>query len=82
MATARTLQYSNRDCMYVVSMPDSGWVVVSGDERIVPILAVSYDGSFPTAEDMPPAMRDLFEGYANEIICILDSISDADSHSQ
>ncbi len=80
MATARALQYSNRECMYVVSMPDSGWVLVSGDERVVPILAVSYDGSFPTEEDMPPAMRDLLTDYANEIIYIQDSLSDIEPH--
>ncbi len=82
MATARALQYSNRECMYVVSMPDSGWVLVSGDERVVPILAVSYDGSFPAEEDMPPAMRDLLTDYANEIIFIQDSLSDSQSHPQ
>ncbi len=76
MTTVRALRHVNRDCMYVVSMPDSGWVLVSGDERVVPILAVSYDGHFPIEEDMPPAMRNLLEGYANAIIFVQDSISD------
>lgn len=79
MATARALRYAERECMYVVSMPDSGWVLLAADERVVPILAVSYGGTFPTEEDMPPAMRDLFEDYANEIVYIQDSI-DSESY--
>ncbi len=82
MVTTRALQYFERECMYLVSMPDSGWVLVSGDERVAPILAVSYMGSFPTEEDMPPAMRNLLEDYANEIIYIQDSISDSPVHPQ
>ena len=27
---------SNRACMYVVNMPDSGWVLVAGDEKVCP----------------------------------------------
>ncbi len=80
-ATAKVLRYAERECMYAVSMPDSGWVLVSADERVAPILAVSYDGTFPTEEDMPPAMRDLFEDYANEIIYIQDSI-DSETHPE
>lgn len=75
MATAKVLRYADRECMYAVSMPDSGWVLVAADERVVPILAISYDGTFPADEDMPPAMRDLFEDYANEIVYIQDSIN-------
>lgn len=79
--TAKVLRYAERECMYAVSMPDSGWVLVSADERVAPILAVSYNGAFPAEEDMPPAMRDLFEDYANEIIYIQDSI-DGEPHPE
>ena len=82
MVTAKVLRYAERECMYVVSMPDSGWVLVSADERVAPILAVSYNGTFPAEEVMPPAMRDLFEDYANEIMFIQDSISDSQPHSE
>lgn len=82
MVTAKVLRYAERECMYVVSMPDSGWVLVSADERVAPILAVSYNGTFPAEEVMPPAMRDLFEDYANEIMFIQDGISDSQPHSE
>ncbi len=29
----KVLKRQDRDCIYVVNMPDSGWVLVSGDEK-------------------------------------------------
>jgi len=71
----------NRDCMYVLNMPDDGgWVLVSGDERAEPILAFSESGTFPAAEDMPPAMLGLLQDYADEILFIQDSCPKIEVH--
>lgn len=70
----------NRNCMYVINLPDSGWVLVSGDERTMPILAMSSNGTFPEEEEMPPAMFALLEDYADEIMFIQDSVSNAIVH--
>lgn len=59
--------------MYAINMPDSGWVLVAGDKRSVPILAVSNKGTFPAKEDMPPAMLWLLQDYVKQIKFIQDS---------
>lgn len=66
--------------MYVVNMPDSGWVLVSGDKRADPILASCKNGTFPAKEDMPPAMLALLESYVDEIKFIQDSCPYAETH--
>lgn len=38
--------------MYIVNMPDSGWVLVANEERAVPILDISENGQFPAKEDL------------------------------
>ena len=77
---AKTWKQGGRNCMYVINNPNGGWVLVSGDERALPILAMSDTGTFPDKEKMPPAMRILIESYADEIIFIQDSVPDAITH--
>lgn len=67
---------------YIVNLPDSGWVIVSGDERADPILAVSDKGVFPREEEIPPAMFALLDNYANEIAFIQDSCKNASISSE
>lgn len=76
-----TWKQQDKDCMFIVNMPDSGWVLVSGDERAEPILAFSDNGMFPTKEEMPPAMLELLQDYANEIMFIQDSCPNLTAHS-
>lgn len=78
---AHVWKQRERNCMYAVNMPDSGWVLVSGDERAEPILAFSKSDKFPSEEDMPPAMLDLLRDYADEIMFIQDSCPKAAAHS-
>lgn len=53
--------------MYVVTIP-TGWVIVSGDKRVMPILAYSDEnGIFPTDEEMPLAMSDMLNRYNLQI---------------
>lgn len=76
-AMATVWEYEDINCMYAVNMPDSGWVLVAGDERSTPILAVSENGTFPDKDDMPPAMLWLLEDYARQIKFIQDSCQNA-----
>lgn len=71
---------SNRACMYVVNMPDSGWVLVAGDERVKPILAVCDREEFPTKDEMPLGMLELLLDYANEIFFVQDSCPGLAAH--
>lgn len=58
--------------MYFIQTISDGWMVVSADKRITPILAMG-DGIFSTSGDYPPAMVALFQSYADEIKYIRDS---------
>lgn len=80
MLQTKVWNHEKRNCMYVISMPDNGWVLVSGDERAKPILAFSKNGEFSDEKDMPPAMLDLLQTYADEIIFIQDSCPEAIIH--
>lgn len=66
--------------MYAVNMPDSGWVLVAGDERATPILGICDKGTFPSEENMPPGMADLLRDYEDEIRFIQDSCPNVLAH--
>lgn len=66
--------------MYVVNMPDSGWMLVAGDERVKPILAVCDREEFPTKDEMPLGMLELLLDYANEIFFVQDSCPGLAAH--
>ena len=52
---------------YVFNVADAGgYVIVSGDDRAVPVLGYALSGTFD-ADDMPPAMAEWLEEYAREI---------------
>lgn len=59
--STETWQHDNINYMYVVKMPDNGWVLVAADERSIPILAIYENSEFPAKDDMPPAMLWLLE---------------------
>ena len=55
------------DCFYVFTAgDDGGFVIISGDDRTVPVLGYSDSGSF-RADDMPVNMKAWLEGYASLI---------------
>ena len=45
---------------------NQGFVIISGDDRTVPVLGYSYSGSFDI-DNLPPAMEDLLNHYSEEI---------------
>ena len=77
----RTFATCGKARFYIVNMPDSGWVIISGDERILPILATSPSGTFPLDNDIPPAMLGLLNDYADEIAFVQDSCPEATINS-
>lgn len=54
--------------MYVCSLSDR-WVIIAGDRRAQPILAFSEgkNSTFPSEDEMPPAMLYLINGYNEHI---------------
>ena len=56
---------SQSDLLYAFDNESAGgYVLVAGEEAAAPVLGYSLSGSFPT-QDMPEAMRDLLDYYAN-----------------
>ncbi len=57
---------------YVVNFETEGFVIVSGDDRVQPILAFSDEGAFVT-ENIPAHIQFFLEGYTDEIQHIIDT---------
>ena len=54
---------------YVFSIDQKGFILVSGDNKVVPILGFSTSGNFP-GENMPDNFRGWLQGYEREIAYI------------
>lgn len=52
--------------LYILNADDGGFVIVSGDDRTVPILGYSDQGEFRT-DDMPDNVRSWLESYVEQI---------------
>jgi len=57
---------SGRPYLYAVSTGETGYVLVSGDDRMRPVLGYSDSGSLDL-QDMPDNMRAWLQGYVNEM---------------
>lgn len=55
-----------RTMFYVFNVDTIGFVIVSGDDTVIPILGYSDQGVFHS-DNMPPAFQKWLEGYKNEI---------------
>jgi hypothetical protein len=55
---------------YVFNVDSIGFVIVSGDDTVIPILGYSDQGNFHS-DNMPPAFQKWLEGYKNEIIYVV-----------
>ncbi|MBU2651583.1 MAG: C10 family peptidase [Bacteroidetes bacterium] len=57
--------------LYVVNLNKPGFVVVSADDSVIPVLAYSFDGRY-TGAGLPPSMQEWIEKYSQQIKGILD----------
>ena len=64
------------DCFYIYNT-DNGFVIVSADTRVRPILGYSTEGVF-NPQDVPFALRDLLDSYADEIMAIVANVPEPD----
>ena len=60
------------NCFYVLQFEPEGWVIMSADDRVEPLLAYSLTGQYDTT-NMPPAKKEILNGYRDEIAYILQS---------
>lgn len=63
---------------YIINLSDEGFVIVSGDQKVQPILGFSTEGVFHS-EDIPENLQFLLQEYDKEIQAIIESPS-TDSH--
>ena len=58
---------------YIVNFGDEGYVMMAGDDRMVPVLAYSTTSSFQ-AGIMPPNMASLLRDYQQQIKALLETV--------
>ena len=60
-------------CFYVFNSSDSnGFVIVSGDDKITPVLGYSFNGNFDQA-NLPPNFREWLDFYKSEILYAIEN---------
>ena len=60
---------------YALNFPEGGFVIVSSDDAVTPILAYSFEGNY-AEENHPPQFNSWMENYAKQIIyCIKNNIA-------
>ena len=64
--TTDSLTRAITDCYYVFALQPKGFVIVTADERVNPILGYSYDNDF-VVENMPEHVRGWLGGYERQI---------------
>jgi hypothetical protein len=66
--TQKSLRRAKQTLYYVFkSTQEKGFVIVSADKRVVPILAYSYDGKY-ARDNLPPAYKELMNNYKTWIL--------------
>ena len=73
-ANSNTTQKSNQQTtfFYVFSTGTSGFVIVSGDDNVIPILGYSEEGTFDP-NNMPPNVAKWLEEYKSQIRYVIDN---------
>jgi len=68
---------------YVFNIDGGGWVVVSAEDDVTPVLAYSFEGSYST-DNQPPQFISWMDGYAKQIGFTIDNNLQAgdDIHQQ
>jgi hypothetical protein len=64
------IQYHGRIVYYTVHLAPSGWIVVSADDAVTPVLAYSFDDNLDTSS-LPPQFVSWMEKYSKQIEKVL-----------
>ena len=60
--------YENNEIFYVVSLEPMGFILISSDNLIRPILAYSFNENFMFSENIPVNLKYLFNLYSEELV--------------
>jgi hypothetical protein len=81
IASEFTVQKGSLNVYYIFNLTSGGWVIISADDRVTPILAYSYTGSFDT--DMKsPELKWWMDGYADQVSGVVENNIAANSEIQ
>jgi hypothetical protein len=61
-----TENFNGNAVYYIFNFSNNGYVIVSADDAVPPVLAYSFDGSF-SRDNQPPQFINWMEGYAKQI---------------
>lgn len=67
VASVHPVSYEGTLAYYVVNFSPQGWVLISADDCITPLLGYSSVGAF-TLQNVPDNLRGWLNGYADEIV--------------
>jgi len=70
--SSKTQKSQSITYFYVFNAGTDGFVIVAGDDNVIPILGYSNEGTFDP-NNIPPNARKWFEGYKNEIRYAIDN---------
>ncbi|MBR1799720.1 MAG: C10 family peptidase [Bacteroidales bacterium] len=73
---AETRIINDEACLYIFNINDEGFIVISADDRAVPILGYSFEGVYDKAT-VAPAADFWFNGYAKDIATLKQTDADA-----
>lgn len=68
---ARSKKTMDTELFYIFNAEEGGFVVISGDDRTVPVIGYSEKGEI-NQDDMPDNLRNWLEGYVDQIQAIED----------
>ena len=71
-STENKVIYQEIPLFYIFGAENNGFVIVSGDDSVIPILGYSENGSFDPS-NIPPNMQKWLEGYKSEIRYIVEN---------
>ncbi len=60
-------KFEEQNSLYVVNFQEGGWVMLSAENTIVPILAFSYEGIYRVEDEKSPAFCYLIDMYKEQI---------------
>ena len=61
-----TGKYNNRDAYYIFHFDTKGFVIVSADDAVIPVLGYSFEGQ-PEDAQIPAALTEFLEAYSLQI---------------
>jgi len=67
------------DAYYIINFKN-GWVLVSANDVMVPVLGYNYDGTFPPKEQQSDNFKSWMQHYVDQVLFIKENNIESDAH--